>query len=305
MVTEVFCYKNEPLPIGKNQFEILTRAFRNFIVVVTSKKITTSSLLQRRFSKVHNLCDRVGRTLMVTFEEETVGVFKLKRTPALLNIIHGVYIEYEGNMQEMKAMTNWINTDASRNVKIAREVQLEEIIKREDLVLALFTDESHPSLDYALIHVLQELEDIFGLVSIEVTDPNIAAHFSVTSFPMVLIFEGSAYTQCPVDLQEEDPGQVLDSERADQVKSWIVDKLEEHDRIVVQAISSEAFKNQPNDFKHVLFKEHKDSMRKLSMEYARLAKENEELKDIIKGEVHLMNVHSTVNGVLGAFIVIY
>ena len=32
------------------------------------------------------------------------GMFQLTRTPALLNVVHGRYAEYQGNMQEMKVL---------------------------------------------------------------------------------------------------------------------------------------------------------------------------------------------------------
>ena len=40
----------------------------------------------------------------------------------------------------------------------------------------------------------------------------------------------------------------------EKVKNWVINRLETKDRIVVKAITSEAFKNHPDDFKHVLFK---------------------------------------------------
>ena len=35
------------------------------------------------------------------------------------------------------------------------------------------------------------------------------------------------------------------------VRDWIVERLEEQERLVVQSIPSQAFKSQPHDFKHV------------------------------------------------------
>ena len=69
---------------------------------------------------------------------------------------------------------------------------------------------------------------------------------------------------------------------AERAQNWIVERLEANDKIVVKAISSEAFKSSPDEFKHVLLKEHKDSIKKLSMEYVRLQKENEELRRVIE-----------------------
>ena len=68
------------------------------------------------------------------------------------------------------------------------------------------------------------------------------------------------------------------TQSAERVKQWIIERLEATDRIVVKEITSQAFKSHPNEFKHVLLKEHKDTIQKLSMEYVRLQKENKELK---------------------------
>merc|ERR1711970_1246 len=74
-----------------------------------------------------------------------------------------------------------------------------------------------------------------------------------------------------------------------------MERLEENDRIVVKAISSEAFKSSPDGFKHVLLKEHKDSMKKLSMEYAKVQKENEDLRKIIEAAKDALGVLEIAN----------
>ena len=68
------------------------------------------------------------------------------------------------------------------------------------------------------------------------------------------------------------------TQSAERVKQWIIERIEATDRIVVKEITSKAFKSHPNEFKHVLLKEHTDSIQKLSMEYVGLQKENKELK---------------------------
>ena len=45
----------------------------------------------------------------------------------------------------------------------------------------------------------------------------------------------------------------------------------------------------------VLLKEHKDSIRALSLEYARLVRENQELRAIIKGNKHIHSQHSCLS----------
>ena len=50
------------------------------------------------------------------------------------------------------------------------ENKLEQIIHREDLALVLFTDESNQALNHLLKRVLNELEDSFGIATVEVSD---------------------------------------------------------------------------------------------------------------------------------------
>ena len=70
----------------------------------------------------------------------------------------------------MNSIINWVNVDARFNIKIAGESQLEQIIKREDIVIVLFTDESNQALNHLLKRVLNELEDSFGIATVEVSD---------------------------------------------------------------------------------------------------------------------------------------
>ena len=70
----------------------------------------------------------------------------------------------------MNSIMNWINVDARFNIKIAGENQLEQIIRREDLALVLFTDESNQALNHLLKRVLNELEDSFGIATVEVSN---------------------------------------------------------------------------------------------------------------------------------------
>ena len=73
-------------------------------------------------------------------------------------------------LQNMNSIINWVNVDARFNIKIAGESQLEQIIKREDIVIVLFTDESNQALNHLLKRVLNELEDSFGIATVEVSD---------------------------------------------------------------------------------------------------------------------------------------
>ena len=73
--------------------------------------------------------------------------------------------------------------------------------------------------------------------------------YGVDNYPTVAIFESAKLTKCPVDLGSND-NKEDDAFKAAKAKQWIVDRLEEQERIVVQSITSEAFKSQPNEFKH-------------------------------------------------------
>ena len=80
----------------------------------------------------------------------------------------------------MNSIINWINVDTRFNVKIAGENKLEQIISREDLALVLFTDESNQALNHLLKRVLNELEDSFGIATVEVSD--LKGKYSCNSF---------------------------------------------------------------------------------------------------------------------------
>ncbi len=79
------------------------------------------------------------------------------------------------------------------------------------------------------------------------------------------------------------PGSFTSEDTAIEVRNWISRAIETRERTVIKAIAAEEFKSHPNDFKNVQLKEHKDALRKLSMEYVRLQKQNAELKAIIRG----------------------
>lgn len=146
--------------------------------------------------------------------------------------------------------------------------------------MVLFLDESTPLLNSALKKTGRELELTFGLAVVDVTDVQVATEYNVTTFPSVVLFENGIYKQYQRHDLKSDKNVTKSAER---VKQWIIERLEANDRIVVKEITSEAFKSNPEDFKHVLLKEHKDSIQKLSIEYVRLQKENTALKIIING----------------------
>ena len=93
----------------------------------------------------------------------------------------------------MNSIINWVNVDARFNIKIAGESQLEQIIKKEDIVIVLFTDESNQALNHLLKRVLNELEDSFGIATVEVSDlkGTIFVIFIVTPILMKIMYSPS------------------------------------------------------------------------------------------------------------------
>ena len=75
--------------------------------------------------------------------------------------------------------------------------------------------------------------------------------YQVQNFPSVLLFEGGSPKKYLGDLRHSDDSKLSDIEKASSVKEWVMSSLEAQDRIVVKAITPEAFKNKPNEYKHV------------------------------------------------------
>ena len=182
----------------------------------------------------------------------------------------------------MNSIINWVNVDARFNIKIAGESQLEQIIKREDIVIVLFTDESNQALNHLLKRVLNELEDSFGIATVEVSDLkgrtviifivipifmkimystyiitrkcfciSVSTKYMVSTFPSVILFEGGSPKQYLGDLRHSDDPTSSDIGKASKLKEWVLSSLEAQDRIVVKEISSDAFKSHPNTYNHV------------------------------------------------------
>ena len=71
-------------------------------MILTSTKITTSKYIVQRFSRIPNLCEKVGKTLIATTSDERTIKEALKinrRPPVVLNVVHGMFVVYEGNIQ--------------------------------------------------------------------------------------------------------------------------------------------------------------------------------------------------------------
>jgi len=183
-------------------------------------------------------------------------------------------------LANMDSIMDWINVEVPTNLRVVGESHLDTVIAREEIVVVLFIDESTPLLNVALKKAGRELELTFGLVVIDVTDIQVAADYNITIFPTAILHE-SGINGYKIYQKSDLKVETNVTKSAERVKQWIFERLEENDRIVVKAITAEAFKSSPDDFKHVLLKEHKDSMKKLSLEYVKLQRENEDLRKII------------------------
>lgn len=140
---------------------------------------------------------------------------------------------------------------------------------------------------------LFELETVFGLAVTTTSDPAVTTTLlgdgtgarEETSFPAIVLYDHGSPTRYPAPTGGEDA--------AFEVREWVRHRLETKDRVVFKAIESSEFKSHPDDFKNVLLKEHKDSIRILSMEYARLLKQNQKLKELIHSkDVFSPNMHT-------------
>ena len=279
-IKEIYCYMDEPLDVNQHQFEVLIRSFRNFVLVLTSPKIKSSRQLINDFRKQTDWCSNTNRLLVVSTQNMDVikSLDLPRRPPLMLHVVHGLYIIYDGNLADMNTIMEWINVEIPTNLKVVGESHLDRIFHREEIVLVFFIDESTPLLNAALKTTGRDLEFTFGLAAVDVTDVQVATEYNITSFPSVVLYENGDFKHYSRDLKVDKNV----TQSAERVKQWIIERLEATDRIVVKEITSQAFKSHPDEFKHVLLKEHKDSIQKLSMEYVRIQKENEELKRIIE-----------------------
>ena len=91
------------------------------------------------------------------------------------------------------------------------------------------------------ICVFMHLNTLFSIV---------AADYNITIFPTAILHE-SGINGYKIYQKSDLKVETNVSKSAERVKQWIFERLEENDRIVVKAITAEAFKTSPDDFKHV------------------------------------------------------
>ena len=78
----------------------------------------------------------------------------------------------------------------------------------------------------------------------------VAADYNITIFPTAILHE-SGINGYKIYQKSDLKVETNVTKSAERVKQWIFERLEENDRIVVKAITAEAFKSSPDDFKHV------------------------------------------------------
>ena len=100
---------------------------------------------------------------------------------------------------------------------------------------------SQSNSDNLLIRVSMYLNTLFSIV---------AADYNITIFPTAILHE-SGINGYKIYQKSDLKVETNVTKSAERVKQWIFERLEENDRIVVKAITAEAFKSSPDDFKHV------------------------------------------------------
>lgn len=274
------------------QFEILTRSFRNFVLIAHTLGSKKSRQLMSEFHQETDLCNKVDGTLIVSSRDEavfeTVGLSDLSGLPAIFNLVHGVSIEFVEEAEErVPLILDWISkAEHGRVRKILQPDVLRTIMKREDLLLVLcLDDKKHNALAAQLKVSLSELETQYALAVITVNQLNVTMPvLGVKDFPAFVLFENSG------SRGKRYQGRVTGEDAAIEIKHWVAKQIETRDKYVIKAIESSEFKSNPNDFKNVLLKEHKDAFQKLSTEYAKLLKQNIQLRAIINDAKKTLNL---------------
>ncbi|TRY78281.1 hypothetical protein TCAL_08763 [Tigriopus californicus] len=283
MITQIFCHKDRALDISMEQFDILLRSFRNFVFIAHSQGVKKSRRLIQQISKPNNVCSLVDNTLIVNSRDtalfDKLGV-DIDKVPIILNIIHGISIEFTEDPKNTTGVLEWIRAAAHGKVKQVTESNIRKVLKREDLLLILFHDDKQRPLAAQLKVALIDLETLFGLAVVTVSDVKVAYSMGVGTFPAVILFDNGQAHQFEGEFVHEDV--------AIEIKNWVALHIENREETVIRTIEPEYLKSHPNEFKNVLLKEHKDSIRKLSTEYASLLKQNEKLKEIIHGAMDIL-----------------
>ena len=119
IIKEMFCFQDQPLDVTPQQFEVLIRSFRNFILVLSQSKIKSSRQLITQFRKQNDWCMKTNRLLVVSTENTDIikSLDLPRRPPMVLHVVHGLYIIYDGNLANMDTILEWIKVEVPTNLR--------------------------------------------------------------------------------------------------------------------------------------------------------------------------------------------
>ena len=119
IIKEIYCEQDQPLEVTPQQFEVLIRSFRNFILVLSSSKIKSSRQLIAQFKKQNDWCLKTNRLLVVSTQNPQIikSLDLPRRPPMVLHVVHGLYIIYDGNLANMDSILEWINVEVPTNLR--------------------------------------------------------------------------------------------------------------------------------------------------------------------------------------------
>ena len=119
IVKDIYCTLDEPLEVNQQQFEVILKSFKNFLLLLTSSTIKTSRQLVNQFKKQNELCGKTNNILLISSEDDNVikNLELPRRPPMLLHIVHGLYIIFDGNLADMNVILEWISVKVPTNLR--------------------------------------------------------------------------------------------------------------------------------------------------------------------------------------------
>ena len=119
IIKDIYCTLDQPLEVTQQQFEVILKSFKHFLLLLTSNTIKTSRQLVGQFKKQNELCTKTNNILLISTED--VNVIKNlelpRRPPMLLHIVHGLYIIFDGNLADMNVILEWISVKVPTNLR--------------------------------------------------------------------------------------------------------------------------------------------------------------------------------------------
>ncbi|CAB4056349.1 unnamed protein product [Lepeophtheirus salmonis] len=272
LITEMYCHMDQPLSLQMIQFEVLIRSFRNFVMILEPHNLVQELTLKT------DICNNLESVLVTSSADEMIQQYlSLDFNPSVINMVHGIPVPFEGDSTDLTSVEAWVRETAKDDILSVGERELDKILRRENEVMVLFMggpnegNDIHPKLNSSI----GIFEMSYDLPTIRVKDLKISKSYGLKNLPQILLFQNGKprrFDKIPLN----SPNVI------NVIEEWIVETLDRKEKKVIKSISSSAFKNSPDEFRNILLKEHKDSIRILSKEYARLQKENKALRSIIK-----------------------